>query len=152
MIDYSKGKVYAIRCNKTNLQYIGSTVLDLEERLKRHMTNYAQFLKGNYSYCWANKILEGGDFGIVLLEAYPCKSKKELTMREGHYQRTTECINHRKEIVFRNTDPLWYKHRVTCGCGKQYNYSNKNMHERTQHHRDWVASVIADHANQNTVV
>ena len=141
-MSFSKGKVYAIRCNKTGLQYIGSTTLDLDVRLKRHVEVYAMYLRGTNSYCHVNKVLEGGDYSIVLLEAYPCTTRKELRMREGYYQRNMPCINTRRETTFQITNPCWYKQRVTCDCGKEYNYSNKHHHELTQRHKDWLDSVL----------
>ena len=30
---------------------------------------------------------------IELIEEYPCQTKEQLTQREGHYIRTTECVN-----------------------------------------------------------
>ena len=98
MVNYEKGKIYKIVCNKTGLIYIGSTTKHyLSDRLGSHRANYKLYLKTKTKYITSAKILENDDYNIILLESYPCKSKDELLARERHYIELLECVNIRIE-------------------------------------------------------
>jgi hypothetical protein len=43
--------------------------------------------------CASHLILKNEDYKIILVENYPCNSKKELEIREGFYIRNNDCIN-----------------------------------------------------------
>jgi hypothetical protein len=70
MTDYQKGKIYRIVCNITGLTYYGSTCEPtLARRLAKHVGNYKRFKDGKEeSYMTSYKVLEGGDYTIVLVE------------------------------------------------------------------------------------
>ena len=85
MPDYSKSKIYKIVCNKTGLQYFGSTIQTLAQRLAKH--------RCMSSHCTSKKIIVNGDYNIILVEEYPCESKYELEKRERFYIETNDCIN-----------------------------------------------------------
>ena len=87
--DYSTGKIYLIKCNKTGLGYVGSTKVPLKDRLKRHETDYRGYmgllnkprnLRGS-AECIINE-----DYDIHLIENYPCDGKRELEHREAMWQ------------------------------------------------------------------
>ena len=83
MPDYSTGKIYKIVNHKYREIYVGSTRLTLGERFKRHkdLAKSRGYMK---IYKYLNKI--GWDFvKIVLLEEYPCSSRKELEKRETEW-------------------------------------------------------------------
>ena len=71
--DYSKAKVYIIKCQ--DKVYIGSTIKSLEERFKEH--------KAANNRCTSKILFQLGEPTIELLEAFSCDNKSELLKREG---------------------------------------------------------------------
>ena len=50
MINYERGKIYKLVCNKTGKVYIGHTTKQLlSERLAEHRYQYTQYNKGNHN-------------------------------------------------------------------------------------------------------
>jgi hypothetical protein len=92
---YVRGKIYKIICNTTGLVYIGSTCKPrLCQRLASHVSNYKSFIAGNYHYVTSFKIIENGDYQILLLEEYPCSSKDQLKVVEAkHIRELDSCVN-----------------------------------------------------------
>ena len=88
-IDYSKGKIYAIKSYQTEYIYIGSTTQLLSSRLGKHRGDYRDN-KGT-----SKNILQYEDYYIVLIENYPCNNKEELEKRERYYieQNIKICVN-----------------------------------------------------------
>ncbi len=83
MPNYSTGKIYKIVNHKYKEIYVGSTRLTLQERFDHHkdLAKRKDYMK---IYKYLNKI--GWDYvKIVLLEEYPCSSKKELEKRESEW-------------------------------------------------------------------
>jgi hypothetical protein len=94
MPDYSKGQVYKIVSNINDDVYIGSTCDGLKRRLANHVRLYKSYLKGGKrSSCSSYSIIEKGDYEIVLIEDYPCETKKHLEQRERYWIENTNCIN-----------------------------------------------------------
>ncbi len=97
MKDYSKGKVYKIESKDGthDLVYIGSTTMSIEHRLYQHEAKYKHYLKDTSkdNLFSSYQVLETGDYHIKLLEEYPCNSRKELELRERHYQVEIKCCN-----------------------------------------------------------
>ena len=85
MVNYQNGKIYKIFSSQTNDIYVGSTTTDLSKRLHQHKISTA--------YCRSKEILKYDDVKIELIEAFPCDTKEELTLREAYYIRTLKCIN-----------------------------------------------------------
>ena len=77
MNKYQNGKIYIITGSESKKVYLGSTINHLKYRLSSH--------KSNTKKCSCNGILLNKDFNIVLLESYPCNSKKELLCREKYW-------------------------------------------------------------------
>jgi hypothetical protein len=94
-IDYSKGKVYKIVCNITGLIYVGSTTKEyLSQRLTKHKSDYKSYANGtSTNYMTSYKILENGNYDIILLESVNCNSKDELHTRERYYIELLDCVN-----------------------------------------------------------
>ena len=93
MVNYSNGKIYKIVCNITGLIYIGSTCKKLCQRISQHRTAYKRYLKDNKHYITSFKIIEGGNYEIILIETFPCENKEELHKRERYFIDTLECAN-----------------------------------------------------------
>ena len=85
MTDYSKGKIYKIVCHETGEEYYGSCVVSLPQRKGVH--------KDKSNNCISKKIVERGNWDIVLLEDFPSETKFELERRERYYIQNNPCIN-----------------------------------------------------------
>jgi hypothetical protein len=93
-VNYQLGKIYKIINNINNEIYVGSTCEPiLARRLAGHIGTYKQYLKGKTRYISSYKIIEMGNYEIVLIENYPCENKDELHKRERHYIEKLECVN-----------------------------------------------------------
>ena len=94
MPDYSKGKIYKICSDDPDITevYIGSSVQDLHIRMSGHIWDF----KNKTNQCPSRKLFEKygvEPFCIKLIENYPCKSKKELLIREQHYMDIYQGVN-----------------------------------------------------------
>jgi hypothetical protein len=95
MINYNTSKIYKIVCNNTNLTYYGSTTRPLCQRIAKHKQKKCKY------NCTSRKIIDGGNYDIILLENFPCNNKDELRARERFYIENNECVN--KAIPGRTT-------------------------------------------------
>jgi hypothetical protein len=94
MSDYQKGKVYNIKSKNTPDVYVGSTIQILTDRLANHVFKNKQHKLGLENDCTSFRIIDLGDYEIVLIEDYPCNSAKELQTRERYWiENTPNCIN-----------------------------------------------------------
>jgi hypothetical protein len=106
MSDYSQGKIYKIISSQCDDVYYGSCATPLNIRLNTHIGKYNMYLKGNQHYVTSFKIIEKGNYEIVLVEDYPCENEIELEMREAEYIKNNECVN---RIVPRRTRQQWHE-------------------------------------------
>jgi hypothetical protein len=114
-----KGYVYCIRSHQTDLVYIGSTTQILCKRMSDHRTQYKSWLKNNKgSNITSYEIVKYDDCYIELIEEGIFESKLALRAREGHYQRTMECVNK----------------RIECQTPTEYNEYHKEYH--TEHKQE----------------
>jgi len=79
---YQSAKIYKLVSSSTDKIYIGSTIRTLRKRLIEHKAKTNQ----------ASSRLLGQDMIIVLIENYPCNSKKELELRERYWIENSENI------------------------------------------------------------
>ena len=133
MPEYQRGKIYKIVCNITGEIYIGSTCEKyLSNRLSGHVSHTGK------RPCSSKKIIERGDYAIILMEAYACNSKDELLARERHHIESNICINKlipirkpeekvakKKEWVLENKENLKEYH-------KKYRETQKDEARETQ--------------------
>lgn len=95
MSDYSKGKIYMIKSLINEDSYIGSTILTLQRRNKKHISD--SNCDRNY-YCESHKIVLD-KHTIILLENYPCNTNKELLQREQYWMNLfPKCINRQRAV------------------------------------------------------
>ena len=90
MRDYSKGKIYTVRCHlDQSLIYVGSTTQSLSKRWGDHK----KALK--YGECLPfHRVIEDiNDWYIELYEECPCNNNDELTRREGQIMREIATLN-----------------------------------------------------------
>ena len=83
-MNYANGKIYKI-VGDDGSTYYGSTTESMKERMRKHPHN-----KGTMAY---QKIISQMDYETILLENYPCESRKELEDREAWYIRENPCVN-----------------------------------------------------------
>jgi hypothetical protein len=111
-IDYNLGKIYKLVNNNTNEIYVGSTCEPiLARRLAGHVGSFKHYLAGKFNYVTSFKILESGNYDIVLIENCPCESKDELHQHERHYIETLDCVN--KYIPNRTQKEYLTNYRIT---------------------------------------
>ena len=128
VVNYANGKIYKLIDNTNDNVYIGSTTKQfLSSRLAEHVNKYKQYLNGMSHFITSFKIIENGDFDIILLEnCENCESKNDLHKRERFYIESIHCVN--KNIPLR-TQKEYYTENIDKfkQLRKQYNIDN---HER----------------------
>ena len=117
---YDNGKIYKLIDNTNGNIYIGSTTQPLSKRKSQH--KHAAKSKN----CKSKYIIENGDYDIVLIENYPCKSKDELLMRERYYIDNTECVNNNRCCISKDERKEYNKKRLEYKItwGGDYRYHN----------------------------
>jgi hypothetical protein len=161
-IDYSKGKIYKIVDYTNNNNYIGSTCEPiLARRLAGHVNCYRSYLNGKQNFVTSFKILENGNYNILLIEEYPCETKDQLLAREGHYIETLDCINkcragllnelglkeYKKKYHIDNIEKVhkFKNKKYDCVCCGKYTYANKIQHLNTPKHQNYLNNLLINH-------
>jgi hypothetical protein len=133
-MNYTNGKIYKVICNVTGNIYIGSTITPLNERLRKHFYDYKRFKEGKTKYkLTSHPIIERGDYGIALIENYPCQSKNELHKRERHFVESLDCIN--KNIPTRTKDEYYQKNKAHIVEYKKKWYQDNKDREKEKQYR-----------------
>ena len=147
---FSLGKIYEVTDKDCNECYIGSTCEKfLGNRMSRHRWSYRRYLKKADNRF--QSIFELFDkYGmdnckIVLLEDFPCNSKKELEDREGYYIQNTTCLNYRvagrksKQYYRDNIEQIQQYHLNNKERKKEYmkNYRLLNRERLRQQTKDY---------------
>lgn len=139
MNKYQDSKIYKLIDDMNDLIYIGSTTRELKKRLWNHISKYNQYVKGNDKYVTSFEIIKRGNYRIELIEHYPCESQRELSLREGYYIKSNNCVNKRiegrtkKEYKQNNYDKLHEK--FNCDkCGGSYTRKHMWDHNQTKKH------------------
>lgn len=92
-IGYQNGKIYKIISNQEDYMYIGSTIQQLDDRFGNHKRDYISYQKGKKRYITSYELLKHDNCQIILIENYPCNSRKELFAREMYHINQNNCIN-----------------------------------------------------------
>jgi len=127
MVNYQNGKIYKITSPNTEKVYIGSTCIDLDKRLKRHINDYKIYLEGKRRYITSFEIIKENDCEITLLENVNCNNKKELHLKERKYIDEIKCVNKFKPL---RGVKEWYKDNRVRLLEKQKKYQQKNRAKR----------------------
>ncbi len=96
MTDYTKSKIYKIIDNTTNNIYVGSTIWELDKRIKKHKRDYNRYLNGKFNFISSFEVLENDNYIIELIETYPCNNRRELMERENEHILNNKCVNRYK--------------------------------------------------------
>ncbi len=150
MVNYQNSKIYKIVCNNTGLVYYGSTT-------QKYLTNRLHQHRQVYNTCTSRKIINGGNYDILLVENVNCNSKDELRARERFYIENNDCVN---KVIPGRTNKEWriinrekkkeydkkYRtenkekigEKITCSCGSTFRKDNKSNHQITNKHKEFI--------------
>jgi hypothetical protein len=142
---YARGKIYKIVSDNCDEIYIGSTCEPtLARRLAGHVGTYKRYLKGMYNFVSSFKILEQGNYSIVLIREYPCETKEQLFAKERHYIEKYKkvCLNQIKGVGM----------ILEIGCKeywkKRYEDNSDTIKEIQKIYREKNSDKIREHNNQ----
>jgi hypothetical protein len=163
MPDYSKGKIYTLRCrNDISIIYVGSTIQPLAVRFGGHKCDSKRY--SNHQLY--SKIEDWNDWYIELYLNYPCNSKEELHQKEGEVIREignlntiingrtkkeyrelnrehlNECRREKKDDELKSNREFRKTHneRISCDCGGYYQHCDKSHHFKTKLHLNYLSS------------
>ena len=143
MPDYTKGKIYTIRCKTDDtLIYVGSTIQPLSVRFGAHKvtSNHAKY---QYNLLYRNINNNWDNWYIELYEENPCENKEQLGKREGEVIRLIGTLNSaiagrtRKEWRHDNKDKISEQQKQLYEANKEYrleyqrSYYNKKKNNLT---------------------
>jgi group I intron endonuclease len=126
-MDYANGKIYKITNCVDNEVYVGSTTQSLSRRFSKHKIDCNK--RNNNIHTHFDKI-GIHNFCISLLENYPCTTKSELLLREGHYIRELATLNARIEG---RTNKEYYQDNKE----KIAEYYQDNKEKRTEYKKEY---------------
>jgi len=157
------GFTYEIRDNSNpDLVYYGSSEMpSLEDRMKKHLSNFNSWKKTGAKYCSSFKVLELNNYKEILLKIVFFTIKWELREQERHLIEHRVCVNsnvpnrtdaeykeankekikeQRAEHYQANIENLKEKknEKFNCPCGGKYTYINKSKHSKTKRHQNWL--------------
>ena len=164
-----RGYVYRIRSHKSPLEYYGSTIQQLSQRLAGHRAKQKQYLAGKTNWCSSFEILAFDDVYIELVRIVEFEVKAELHAVEGELIRTHVCVNknqagrtkaqhyldHAAETAahyianateiraqvatYRAANKEKINEKHDCPCGGCFTTASKARHIKTAKHRNWLA-------------
>ena len=129
MTNYSKGQIYLLSHNE--FYYVGSTTKSLKERLKKHQKDFRSYYNGKRKTTISSFLIldKCFDCKIETLQKYECKTRKELTKKEGEFIRLykdkygDKCVN---KVIAGRTDKEYYNDNKKHIDNYQQNYRNDN--------------------------
>jgi len=150
MPNYQNGKIYKIWSINSDKIYIGSTCLELPQRLADHRKGWR-----NGSVCKSIYFFGDDDVRIDLIEYCPCNNKMELDRREGQIQ-----LENKDNIVNNNiagrTVKEWYQANQDkiLVQKKEYYQNNKdktlaNAKEYYQNNKDKLKDKVKEYKTVN---
>jgi hypothetical protein len=130
-----KGFIYSIqhRTDANCKQYIGSSMIDLNERLREHKNDFGKYLNGKTRYYTSSfelfKDYGKDNFKIVPLTQVEVETKEELKRIEGEYIKN--CPNRINKKVAGRSQSEYQRERVICPhCNKNYARCSMKKHSK----------------------
>ena len=131
------GRIYVAKNTVNNMLYVGSTVGELNTRMKQHLRD--MYKHPNIKLYKAMKEFEPCIFYINLLEEVVCENKRELRKQEGKYiriikpelnkniaGRSVKEYNEDNNVFLRVYRKLYYR-----------NYRKTHREKFNQYHREY---------------
>lgn len=154
MPNYKNSKIYCIHCNKTGLNYIGSTVSEIKQRIAGHI---CQCKKGNTAS--SSIIIKNGDYTVSILEEYPCDTEEQLLERESFYINLTQnCVNTKCPVIDKdkfsheNYGAAYLKEygklTMICECGEEIKKRNRSVHIKSIKHFEKMKTMEVEHTKE----
>ena len=131
MVNYNLGKIYKIVDNTNDNIYIGSTCEPtLSRRLAKHVSNFNGYKRGKDKFMTSFKILENGDYDIILIEDFPCDNKNQLFARERYWTDNINCVNkNRNQGIIAELGGLKEYKKIN---NKEYREKKRNNKSQTE--------------------
>lgn len=140
------GKIYRIFCGCQS--YIGSTKVDLKERLEEHIKAYRKYKRGqvNKKSSTAELFDDVGykNCNIVLLEDFKCETTKELRQREQFWidkeRKDKEFLLYNKLKAYQSyEEKIKYNNKIhrrkkECECGSYVTMGDYAKHCKSNKH------------------
>ena len=149
MPDYTKAKIYTIRCKTdNNLIYVGSTYQPLYKRLSQHKCS-SKNSKYENNLLFKSVNDDWNNWYIELYENYPCNNKEELLKREGEVIREIGTLN---KIISGRT-PKEYrvdnKEQYDKWCENNEEHLKEYRKKYKEEHKDKINNFLKDYRNNH---
>lgn len=135
MGEYRNAKIYRVVCHLSGLEYIGSTINPLSQRLREHRADYLKSWNDKKRYVSVFEIIANGNHSIHLLENFPCGSRDELRERERYWIERRDCVNLFRPIVSAQEHWALTHSYIPCPCGRAISYKHYTRHCRSKRHK-----------------
>jgi len=138
--------------------------------MSKHKSKYQQWIKDNINnnYYSAFKILENGNYDIILIEECSCENNEQLRMKEREWIDKLNCVNILKPYINndekkerdKNYNHKYYiqiinelKKTINCECGSIIQQQNYNKHCKRQKHQSYLKNqsqinILTDSINE----
>ena len=126
------GLIYKLTSPSTDIVYIGSTTLSINDRFIRHKASLRRFQNNNGDYCSAFELMQLPDVKIELIENVDFNDRDFLRERENYHILRNDCVNIKNAKFDYDTYYLLNKDRL-----KQYYQINriaKKDYQRKRYH------------------
>ena len=127
------GLIYKLTSASTDIVYIGSTTLSINDRFIRHKASLRRFQNNNGDYCSAFELMQLPDVKIELIENVDFNDRDFLRDRENYHILRNDCVNIRNAKFNYDAYYLLNKERL-----KQYyqiNSIRKKEYQRNRYNR-----------------
>ena len=160
-----KARIYKITSPKTDKVYIGSTTKTIEQRLRKHKTNYNSYLNGTMpKNITSYEVIKHGDAIVELVEEREFKDMKEMLERERYYiDNIKNTVNkhmpitteeEKKQYKIDNKQKMYEQQKQyridnyekqnkknPCECGGFYTSKHKGQHMKGKQHMNHMKTI-----------
>jgi hypothetical protein len=150
MVNYQNSVIYKISCkDEITDRYVGSTTSHLKMK-SRHKSQIVMMRRRkniiiHFIDSFATWRVE--KLGFHFLEEYPCRTKKQLNIRERYwFEKLNATLNDKypdrgkvleqKKVYIEKLNEKG-KVKIECPCGSTVSKSNFAKHKRSQKHQEW---------------
>ena len=146
------GLIYKLSSVHEAQPYVGKTMGTLNDRFRRHKSDYKRWLNGKYNYVTSFELIKHNDCIMIVLEIDVPKNM--LASREGYWHSQFDCVNkcvpnrslkewyedNRDEILekknqYRQNNKEMLMQKVTCECGCVVRQADIARHRKSTKHK-----------------